>query len=140
VFSPLYKERGHASNLIAKVREIVAEHFRIDPNRLSDDARFREDLGADWLDRLEMLIAIEDLIPGFEIADVVAGQIDTVGDLMRTIEGRDLRISGRLTRPRASSALNKAPVYNKGQRSTACQNLDPKKPAHTPNCVGGMGG
>jgi len=80
-------------NLIVKVREIVAAHFRIDPNRLSDDARFREDLGADWLDRLEMLIAIEDRIPGFEIADVVAGQIDTVGDLMRTIEGRDLRIS-----------------------------------------------
>jgi acyl carrier protein len=81
------------SNLIVKVREIVAEHFRIDPDRVSDDARFREDLGADWLDRLEMLIAIEDRIPGFEIADVVALQIDTVGDLMRTIEGRDLRIS-----------------------------------------------
>jgi acyl carrier protein len=81
------------SNLIVKVRKIVAEHFRIDPNRLSDDARFREDLGADWLDRLEMLIVIENRIPGFEIADVVAGQINTVGDLMRTIEGRDLRIS-----------------------------------------------
>jgi acyl carrier protein len=79
------------SNLVVKVREIVAEHFRIDPNRLSDDARFREDLGADWLDRLEMLIAIEDRIPGFEITDVIVGQIDAVGDLMRTIEGRDLR-------------------------------------------------
>jgi len=79
------------SNLVVKVREIVAEHFRIDPNRLSDDARFREDLGADWLDRLEMLISIEDRIPGFEITDVIVGQIDTVGDLMRTIEGRDLR-------------------------------------------------
>jgi acyl carrier protein len=81
------------SNLIVKVREIVAEHFRIDPDRLTDDARFQEDLGADWLDRLELLITIEDQISGFEIADVVAEQIDTVGDLMRTIEGRDLRIS-----------------------------------------------
>jgi acyl carrier protein len=71
----------------------VAGHFKIDPGRLKYDARFQEDLGADWLDRLELLIAIEDRIPGFEIADVVAGQIDTVGDLMRTIEGRDLRIS-----------------------------------------------
>jgi acyl carrier protein len=81
------------NNLTVKLREIVAGHFRIDPDRLTDDARFQEDLGADWLDRLELLIAIEDQIPGFEIADVVAGQIDTVGDLMRTIEGRDLRIS-----------------------------------------------
>jgi acyl carrier protein len=81
------------NNLTVKVREIVAGHFRIDPDRLTDDARFQEDLGADWLDRLELLIAIEDQIPGFGIADVVAEQIDTVGDLMRTIEGGDLRIS-----------------------------------------------
>jgi hypothetical protein len=36
---------------------------------------------------LELLITIEDQISGFETADVVAAQIDTVGDLMRTIEG-----------------------------------------------------
>jgi acyl carrier protein len=81
------------NNLSVKVRQIVAGHFRIDPGRLTDDARFHEDLGADWLDRLELLIAIEDQIPGFEIADVVAEQIGTIGDLMRTIESRDLRIS-----------------------------------------------
>jgi acyl carrier protein len=79
------------NNLIVKVREIVAGHFGIDPDRLTDEARFLEDLGADWLDRLELLIAIENRIPGFQIADVVAGQIDTVGDLMHTIEGRNLR-------------------------------------------------
>jgi acyl carrier protein len=60
---------------------------------LTDDARFREDLGADWLDRLELLISIEDQVTGFELADVVADQIDTVGDLMRTVEGGDLMIS-----------------------------------------------
>ena len=81
------------NNLIVRVREIVAGHFGLDPDRLTDDARFQEDLGADWLDRLELLITIEDQISGFEIADVVAEQIDTVGDLMRTIEGHDLRIS-----------------------------------------------
>src|SRR5258708_2011446 len=81
------------NNRIVKVREIVAGHFGIDPERLTDSARFQEDLGADWLDRLELLIAIEDQISGLEIADVVAEKIDTVGDLMRTIEGRELRIS-----------------------------------------------
>ena len=80
-------------NVNRRVREIIAGHFGVDPKRITNDARFREDLGADWLDRLEMLIAIEDRILGFEIADVVAGRIDTVGDLMRTIEGGDLRIS-----------------------------------------------
>jgi acyl carrier protein len=52
---------------------------------LTDEARFR-DLGADWLDRLELVIAIEDQMTGIEIDDVVADQIDTVGDLMRIIE------------------------------------------------------
>jgi acyl carrier protein len=81
------------NDLIVKVREIVARHFGIDPDCLTDDARFQEDLAADWLDRLELLITIEDQIPGIEIAEVVAEQIDTVGDLVRAIEGRDLRIS-----------------------------------------------
>ena len=79
------------NNLSVKVREIIAGHFGIDPERLTDDARFRDDLGADWLDRLEVMIAIEDQISGFEIADVVADQIDTIGDLMRVIEGRYVR-------------------------------------------------
>ena len=79
------------NNVTVKVREIIATHFGIDPGSLTDDARFRDDLGADWLDRLEVMIAIEDQISGFEFADVVADQIDTIGDLMRAIEGREVR-------------------------------------------------
>jgi acyl carrier protein len=75
------------SDIIVKVREIIAEHFGIDPERVTDEARFRDDLGADWLDRLEVIIAIEDQVSGFELTDVVADRIDTVGDLMRVIEG-----------------------------------------------------
>jgi len=75
------------SNIAVKVREIIAGHFGIDPERVTDEARFRDDLGADWLDRLEVIIAIEDQVSGFALADVVADQIDTVGDLMRVIEG-----------------------------------------------------
>ena len=74
--------------LAAKVRSVIAEHFGIDANRLTDEARFR-DLGADWLDRLELMIAIEDQVAGIEIDDVVVDQIDTVGDLMRIIESVD---------------------------------------------------
>jgi acyl carrier protein len=79
------------NNLNVKVREIIAGHFGIDPERVTDEARFREDLGADWLDRLEVIIAIECQISGFEIGDVVADQIETVGDLMRVIENRDVK-------------------------------------------------
>ena len=73
-------------NLNVKVREIIAGHFGVDPDRVTDEARFRDDLGADWLDRLEVIIAIKCQFSGFEMGDVVADQIDTVGDLMRVIE------------------------------------------------------
>jgi acyl carrier protein len=76
------------SNLIIKVREIIAVHFGIDLESVTEDARFRDDFGADWLDRLELIIAIEDQVSGFELSGVVADHIDTVGDLMRVIEGR----------------------------------------------------
>ena len=75
------------SDITGKVREIIAGHFGIDPGRVTDEARFRDDLGADWLDRLEVIIAIEDQVSGFELTDVAADQIDTVGDLMRMIAG-----------------------------------------------------
>ena len=82
--------------LAAKVRRVIAEHFGIDPNRLTDEARFR-DLGADWLDRLELVIAIEDQMTGIEIDDVAADQIDTVGDLMRVIESFEANRSDATT-------------------------------------------
>jgi acyl carrier protein len=76
-------------HLAAKVRNVIAGHFGIDANCLTDEARFRDDLGADWLDRLELVIAIEDQVAGIKIADVVVQHIDTVGDLMRVIESVD---------------------------------------------------
>jgi acyl carrier protein len=73
-------------NVNVRVREIIAGHFDIDPKQITDEAHFRDDLGADWLDRLEVIIAIEDQLVGFEMSQVVADRIDTVGDLMRAIE------------------------------------------------------
>jgi acyl carrier protein len=73
-------------SLTVKVLEIVAEQLGVDPGRLTEEVRLRDDLGADWLDRLELMIAIEDQVAGVEIADVVVDQIDTIGDLMRAVE------------------------------------------------------
>jgi acyl carrier protein len=77
------------SDITLKVREIIAGHFGVKAQSVTEDARFRDDLGADWLDRLELIIAIEDQVSGFELADVVADHIETVGDLMRAVESSD---------------------------------------------------
>ena len=69
----------------ANVRRIIARHFGVKLDRVVDDARLR-DFGADWLDRLELLIVIEDQVPDVEINDLIASHIETVGDLMRAME------------------------------------------------------
>jgi acyl carrier protein len=83
-------------SLTIKIREVIAGHFGIDPERLTDESRLCDDLGADWLDRLELMIAIEDQLPGFEVADIVVDQIDTVGDLMRVFESANNGGAGAL--------------------------------------------
>jgi acyl carrier protein len=96
------------SKINVKVREIIAGHFGIDPARVTNEVRFQDDLGADWLDRLEVIIAIEDKVPGFAMTDVVADQIDTVGDLMRVIEDSDLRRSAWTGRAVANRGPSRA--------------------------------
>ena len=68
---------------IAKLRALIANHLDVDIKLLTDKAH---DLGADWLDRLELTMPIEDQFTGLEIADDDVDQIEVVGDLMRHIE------------------------------------------------------
>jgi acyl carrier protein len=52
----------------------------------TDEAHFTEDLGADWLDRLELTMLLEDQFTGLEISDDDVDQIEVVGDLIRHLE------------------------------------------------------
>ncbi|HLH95874.1 MAG TPA: phosphopantetheine-binding protein [Xanthobacteraceae bacterium] len=74
------------ANLASKARSVIAGHLGVAIDRLSDEARLDDDLGADWLDRLELMIVLEDQIGKFEISETVAERIETVGDLMRAME------------------------------------------------------
>jgi len=85
-------------SLTIKVREVIAGHFGIDPQRLMDESRLCDGLGADWLGRLELMIAIEDHVPGFEVADILVDQIDTVGDLMCVFESAKTAVASALGR------------------------------------------
>ena|SRR5437899_6969969 len=69
-----------------EIRTLIAEHLDVDIQRVTDEAHFIDDLGADWLDRLELMILIEDQFAGVEITDGDADQMEVVGDLIRYIE------------------------------------------------------
>ena len=71
------------------VRTLVANHLGVSVGRVTDEAHFTNDLGADWFDRLELMMVIEDQFAGLEITDADVNQIEVVGDLIRHIETMD---------------------------------------------------
>jgi acyl carrier protein len=77
---------------INETRALIAEYLGVDIERVTDEAHFAYDLGATWLDRLELIIAIEDRV-GVELTDDDVERIEVVGDLVRYIE--DAKTRGR---------------------------------------------
>ena len=70
------------------MREIVVEQLGVKPEQVTAEAKFIEDLGADSLDVVELVTALEEEF-GHEIPDEEAEKLTTVGDVIKYIE--DLR-------------------------------------------------
>jgi acyl carrier protein len=68
-----------------KVRALIARYLGIDVAQLTDEVHFRNDFDLDSLDRLELLILIEEAFFGLEFSDAAVDRIEVVGDLMRHI-------------------------------------------------------
>jgi len=64
--------------LFEQVKEVIVEQLGVDPEKVVPEARFREDLEADSLDQVELIMEFEDVFGG-EISDEEAQQIRTVG-------------------------------------------------------------
>ena len=71
------------------VRTLIANQLGVDVKRVTDEAHFTDDLGADWLDRLELMIVIEDQFGDVLVTDEEVDQLEVVGDLIRHIENMD---------------------------------------------------
>jgi acyl carrier protein len=71
---------------ISQVRTLIANHLGVSIGRITDETHFTDDLGADWLDRLELIMVIEDQFVGVEITDTDFDQMEVVGDLIHCIE------------------------------------------------------
>lgn len=67
-----------------RIHAIVSEQLGVDPSELKSDANILEDLGADSLDVVELVIAIEEAFD-IEISDEVAESIRTLGDVVKHV-------------------------------------------------------
>jgi acyl carrier protein len=92
------------ADTFTEVKEIIIELLGVDESKIVPEARFREELEADSLDLVELIMAFEDKFGG-EISDEDAQKITTVGEAVNYIEehlkeelslGDDIRVSARL--------------------------------------------
>jgi acyl carrier protein len=70
------------SSIEDKVKDIIAEELGVERDKLTDDASFMEDLGADSLDQVELVMAFEKEFD-IDIPDEEAEKLRTVGDALR---------------------------------------------------------
>lgn len=75
------------SQIAEKVKEIIAKELGIDIQEVKPEASFQEDLGADSLDVVELVMAMEEEF-GLEIPESDAEKIKTVQDAINYIEGK----------------------------------------------------
>ena len=73
------------SDTAERVQKIVVEHLGVEADKVTQDASFIDDLGADSLDIVELVMAFEEEF-GVEIPDDAAEKISTVSDAIKYIE------------------------------------------------------
>ena len=74
-------------NIEEKVKEIIVEQLGVNQEQVTREAKFIEDLGADSLDTVELVMAFEEEF-NVEVPDEEAEKLQTVGDVITYIEGR----------------------------------------------------
>lgn len=75
------------SEIAEKVTKIVVEQLGVSEDQVTPEAKFIEDLGADSLDQVELVMALEEEF-GSDIPDEAAEQLTTVGDAIKYIESK----------------------------------------------------
>ena len=73
------------SDVAERVKKIVVEHLGVDADKVKAEASFIDDLGADSLDTVELVMAFEEEF-SIDVPDDEAEKLQSVGDVMRYIE------------------------------------------------------
>lgn len=73
------------STIFERVKKIIVDQLRVDESLVTMDSNIQEDLGADSLDAVELIMALEEEF-GIDVQDEEAEKFKTVGDVVRYIE------------------------------------------------------
>jgi acyl carrier protein len=81
------KGGGNMSEVFERTRDIIVDLLGVDPDKVTMESNFREDLEADSLDLVELIMAFEEEFGG-EISDDEAQKITSVGEAVKYVEER----------------------------------------------------
>lgn len=73
--------------IFARVQKVVVEKLEVETDQVNLESSFANDLGADSLDQVELIMALEEEFD-IEVTDEVAEQLDTVGKVVEHISGK----------------------------------------------------
>ncbi len=73
--------------ILEKIKDILAQQFEVSADSISADTNIVDDLGADSLDVVELIMSVEDEF-GVQISDEDAAQLATVGKIVEYIEAK----------------------------------------------------
>ena len=76
-----------SKDIESRLMDMLSERFKIDKSQMSASSRFQEDLGADSIDIMELLMSLEEEF-GINIPDDEAEKLKSVGDVMKYIESK----------------------------------------------------
>lgn len=76
------------SSTLDRVKAIIVDHLDVDDAAVTMEASFRDDLNADSLDLVELIMAFEEEF-GSDISDEEAQSLQSVGDVVSYLEGRE---------------------------------------------------
>ena len=87
-FKFFFKEK-FVDELFDKLKKLIAEKLEVEESKITPEASFRQDLGADSLDTYELVYAIEEEM-GVTIPDEKANEFETVGDAIDFLKTQDI--------------------------------------------------
>jgi acyl carrier protein len=87
---PGIKQGGKMEVSQDKIKQIIADQLGVKKEEVTDNAKFVDDLGADSLDTVELVMALEEEF-GIEIPDEDAEKLATVGDALRYIDEKSAK-------------------------------------------------
>lgn len=78
----------NAQEVFAKMQELIAEQFAVDMEEITMETAFDEDLGADSVDLVELVMAMEEEFGIGEVAEEDLAELKTVGDCVNYLVGK----------------------------------------------------